>query len=74
MSLLSTGRALPDSRSPGRKLGLASDAEPQTAFMACPDFTGQGGRPVELRHLNPKGPDEGRLGGRRRRLLASWKQ
>ena len=52
---------------------LAPDAEPQTAFMACPDFAGQGGRPVELRHLHPQSADERRLGGRRRRLLASQK-
>ena len=52
---------------------LAPHAEPQIAFMACLDFAGQGGRPVELRRPHPQSADERRLGRRRCRLLASQK-
>ena len=50
---------------------LARHAEPQVAFMAGLDLTGQRGRPVECRFLHLDGADERRLGRRRCRLLAA---
>jgi hypothetical protein len=65
------GNLIPDVN--GALDDLASDAEPQIAFMARLDLTGQGGRPVELRRPHRQGADESRLRRRRRRLLASQK-